>query len=332
MRRQLFAAAAAALMGCLPFEDNGVYACDTDTGEDCVTCDSGWCRDITARVLGATYLNAIAAAGPNDIWAVGSNGVIVKWNGKRWAGQATGYAGDFNAVWAARNDEVFVAGNDATWGFYDGADWSVWRQEDPVLTDMLGVGGDPDWYVWMLGLNGEVTVLVTTGGVVDATSYWALYGVVSPADAMWAAWTDSNNYSYFAGNGGRVLQDPDTGASLADAVPLFTGTTNNLLAIGPVPSTNNFWVVGAGGTVLYWNGSAFSLPHDIGSTETLWGVCATGPSDVWVAGTGQTLKHWDGLAWADVAQPFQEDIYNLYCTVNDVWGVTSEGSILRYRR
>ncbi len=67
-------------------------------------------------------------------------------------------------------------------------------------------------------------------------------------------------------------------------------------------SPSDVTAVGLGGTVLHYDGAAWTA-LDSGTTEDLWGVWGTGPTDLWmvggpVDGTGDpVILHYDGAAF-----------------------------------
>jgi len=292
MNRSILAAAAlSALAGCLPFEEGGVYACDTSDGTDCSDCDAatGWCRDITAIAEGASTLSSISGAGSNAVWAVGSNGVILRWNGSRWSREESGTSAFLTAVWAASPSEVFAVGGAWTWVHYDGSRWSeyrelktwVWPPGSPTDSVTVGnftaVGGFSDGgtgIAWALDAQGMVNFLCdSANGQYPCTgdwpnhafqdqSYWALYGVVqdgmvpvpvteSNSVNLWGAWTDPLMNSYFIGRHGAILHDTATGTwDTLDKIEIPALGKPDLFAIWGDDLTGDFVAVGATGTVV----------------------------------------------------------------------------------
>ena len=51
---------------------------------------------------------------------------------------------------------------------------------------------------------------------------------------------------------------------------------------------NNIWAVGSGGTIVKWNGVAWSTQSS-GASNWLWGVWGTNVANVWAAGEGGTI-------------------------------------------
>jgi hypothetical protein len=67
-------------------------------------------------------------------------------------------------------------------------------------------------------------------------------------------------------------------------------------------AANDVWAVGAAGAILRWNGQRWApLVHGTGVRTTLRGVAGSGPSDVWLVGDGGTILRWDGQRIAVVS-------------------------------
>lgn len=81
------------------------------------------------------------------------------------------------------------------------------------------------------------------------------------------------------------------GAAFEEA---FTDDTSELRAIWSA-NENEAWAVGAGGTILHYDGAWHATRSP--TTEQLEAVKGTGPKDVWAVGN-RVILHWDGRAWS----------------------------------
>lgn len=65
-------------------------------------------------------------------------------------------------------------------------------------------------------------------------------------------------------------------------------------------SSSDVWFAGEQGTILRWNGSAFS-PMTSGTTETLYGIWGASSAELWAVGGSPDIDsvalHFDGTAW-----------------------------------
>jgi len=107
-----------------------------------------------------------------------------------------------------------------------------------------------------------------------------------------------------------------------------SGTTETLSAPWGT-GPDDVWAVGHGGTILHWNGSTWS-PSDSGTTELMFGVWGSGPDDVWATGWSGTILHWDGSRWSAVPSGTSNNLQHVWGSgPNDVWAVgTSTAGVI----
>jgi photosystem II stability/assembly factor-like uncharacterized protein len=60
------------------------------------------------------YLTAVWAAGPNDAFAVGYGGTILRYNGALWESMTSGVTAALNGVHGTSPTQVFAVGNGGT--------------------------------------------------------------------------------------------------------------------------------------------------------------------------------------------------------------------------
>ena len=62
-------------------------------------------------MVGTSDLNDVWGSGPNDVWVVGYNGKVLRWNGSTWAYSrvATTSAPTLHGVWGSGPNDVWVA-------------------------------------------------------------------------------------------------------------------------------------------------------------------------------------------------------------------------------
>ena len=77
---------------------------------------------------------------------------------------------------------------------------------------------------------------------------------------------------------------------------MTSGTTKTLNSIWG-SSGNDVFAVGEGGTILHYNGSAWS-PMASGTTENLKGIWGSSGSDVFAVGANGVILHYNGSAWS----------------------------------
>ncbi len=90
----------------------------------------------------------------------------------------------------------------------------------------------------------------------------------------------------------------------------------NDVAVTPGSAGNDVWAVGDRGTILHWDGSAWTkVPSN--TTAHLFGVAMVSASRGWAAGSDGALVEWNGSAW-NVVPPKSSDWYRAVAIVPGV--------------
>ena len=92
---------------------------------------------------------------------------------------------------------------------------------------------------------------------------------------------------------------------------------------------NNIWAVGYGGNIVKWNGTAWS-PQSSGTSDLLWAVWGTDSANVWAVGDGGTILKWNGIAWSPQSSGTSNKLHGVWGTDSaNVWAVGDGGTILK---
>jgi hypothetical protein len=255
-------------------------------------------------------LNAVAASGPSDVWAVGEydpgSGVvqtlIQHWDGSAWKIVASPNEGQSN------NRLAGVAALSSTNA------WAVGSADD-------GAGGSKPLILRWNGASWQRVLNLPSPPNADVVT---LKGVAAvSATDIWAV----GSYR----DGGAILEKTlilrwnGTAWSIVSS-PNPQSFQNALNAVAVV-SAGDVWAVGytSDGTgyktlTLRWNGSAWQTknsPSPGSPNNELLGVAAVAPDDVWAIGYAnanndgsvyRTLAlHWDGSTWQAVDRPSDSD-------------------------
>ncbi|HKP74467.1 MAG TPA: Ig-like domain-containing protein [Longimicrobiaceae bacterium] len=95
-------------------------------------------------------------------------------------------------------------------------------------------------------------------------------------------------------------------------------------------AANDVFVAGDSGTVLHWNGAAWSR-MSTGTTVGLRRVWGTSGNNVYVTGEAGTLLHYDGTAWSRVALPTGETLERVWgSSASDVYVGGANATLLHY--
>lgn len=100
---------------------------------------------------------------PQNIWAVGDYGKIVRYTNGMWASQSSPVGNTLRAVWGTSPTDVWAAGDGGTVVHFDGTEWT--QVESGVFSSLLDIWGTGPKNIYFVGTKGRVlhydgTVLV----------------------------------------------------------------------------------------------------------------------------------------------------------------------------
>jgi hypothetical protein len=320
------------------------------SGEPACTAD-GWCSwniqpqgKTPGSVLGQQVL-AVWGSATNDVWAVGSLGSIMHWDGSAWRSFPSGVRGYLFAVWGSGANDVWaVGGNDIL--HWNGSAWS--NVEYPVHLGAVGalhaIWGSGANDVWVVAEDGA---LHWDGGTWSQVDIPAVHGEDDGLGFNGNIWGSGANDVWVVGNWGTILHWD--GAAWSSVTNPATGATVFLRAIWG-NEADDVWVVGEvdqldpsgtfpvfeSGTILHWDGTAWASAES-GTTFELGSIWGSSASDVWSVGFDAAtpnglIRHWDGSAWSTTMSPtmtvpFFGPVWGI--GTSDVWLVGQSDVILR---
>jgi hypothetical protein len=96
-------------------------------------------------------------------------------------------------------------------------------------------------------------------------------------------------------------------------------------------NANDVWAVGARGTIVHWDGTAWSTVRAPDpSAFDLQGVWGSAPNDIWAVGL-RGILHWDGAGWSPPAGVPAMTLFGVWGSgAKDVWAVGARGVVLRW--
>lgn len=210
---------------------------------------------------------AVWGSGPNDVWFVGDNGLILRWDGSRWSSPTCPPTSEgLNGIFGTAADHIVAVGQSGTVLHWDGMKWSV--QPYVATRTLHAVWGAKADDMWAGGRGGtmlhwdgkawSVVLLPTTNSVND------IWG--SGSKDVWAvsdnSMTDKTNLLHWDGTSWKSMD---------------TGLDGNLLAVYGL-GKDAVWAAGDGG-MLHWDGSKWSsivlgpgvyVGSLFGTTSRLW--------------------------------------------------------------
>lgn len=254
---------------------------------------STWTKVPSPAPGGRGVLTAVSAAGPDDIWAVGteyhlkrlqhlSKSLTLHWDGSTWTRVPSPNL--TNHIWGTRLRAVTVLAPDDAWAlggdfysFQTGAlylHWNgvKWSRVSPPAGDRLACAG---------GLGGT-----------DASHVWAVGG--TKQRSLIQAWDGSSWQDQSEWPAGRFASVAALTASDAWAVGYNGGCDSGISGVA---------------IAKHWDGSDWqsvevAVPE---GTSVLLSVAMLATDDVWAVGwaSGRTyhplIEHWDGAAWSVVS-------------------------------
>lgn len=290
-----------------------VGCASTEAGCPLTCADAPWCP-VPITLSPYATLTAVWGSGKNDVWAVGSNGTVVHWDGAAWTSIPLQVTNTFNTVWGSGPNDVWIASaTDSVFrakGF-SGATTKFEREGTPLPSD----------------------------GHVPVRRIWG----TSPDDVILAGHRydlPAGEWDYIVGNMLRRGSDGDGGVGW---LPIL-GEENVLALWGT--SSEDLWITADGSSSAPWKVSMtyHGKPGPDGTLEwtnvdsrssaalrALWGSSA---SDIWAVGDVGTIRHLTNTTaseWTITPSPTREDLYGLWgSAADDVWAVGAAGAILHY--
>ncbi len=235
-------------------------------------------------------LKSVWAANGSDVWAVGFNGAIVHWNGSKWAATPSKTTMNLNAVWGSGGGDVWAAGDAGTLLSWNG---STWANVSPTVLPALG--GNPNDLRGMFGFSASDFWIVGAGaafGLPGTAVHYdgnAFTATTVPVNADLAAvWGLTPTDIWAVGSTGAIIhwnkslkwtQYTTTSAATLHAV--FGTSAKDVLAVGDQ------------NTVLQYNGTAWTPASNV---QSFAGV-QLGLTNTWIVGASGSMAFFNGKNW-----------------------------------
>ena len=252
-----------------------------------------------------TRLVALHGFSPSDVWAVGDDGVALRFDGTEWTKVNSGTSQDLRAVWGAASNDVWVVGEGGI----------VLRWNGTSLTPVPGAPANTD-FVSVRGLDASVVFLCAPTGlwVFDGTFRQFTRG----GDPVECRTLFAHNggvaglFEKASSSGGEVQTlDASGGTLVALNGSLTSDSTSGMVSVG----TNDFWQFRQNASSVLRFGGAMPrelvLPKDM-SVEAAF---VRSPTDIWLAGSQGMIASSDGVeATLKVAGDFSAPV------LHALWG------------
>lgn len=290
------------------------------------------------------WLQGVWGSGPNDVFAVGLMGTILHYDGASWSDVSAPNDVFWSAVWGSGPNDVFVVGHRVEYPLLSGrrVEASGWSIGTPVGSRILHYDGA----AWAEMPHPEILSLASVWGSGPNDVFVAGAGPWPPSSpptavlhyngSEWSA-TSTGNYRalldlwgcgpdevYVVGGYSAVL----CLQKQRQLTSVQSPTTEDLFGVW-ASDINNVFAVGGQGTILRYDGAAWSV-MDSNTTTTLRDVRCFGPNDVFAVGKGGTILHYDGSGWLPMASPTTSGLEALWGrTPSDLYAVGDDGILLR---
>ena len=281
-----------------------------------LTCEvADWCPSPTT--MDARYaLTAVWGSGKNDVWAVGSAGTVLHWDGGTWTSTPVNTKHTLFGIWGSSANDVWIVSTPTLLvhgtGFKNGT--ATWEEHVPVETA-----------AWQ---------------TVKGKLMHAVWGT-SASDV----WIGGESISYYEEDLAVVNQWRRSGD---DGKSSWKRTFRTSMTIRGIwgSSANDVWIVGRDTALPEENGKTFHSNGTLGeegvlawtevdaqSNAELEAVWGSSGADVWTVGARGTIRHFTAgaSAWNVVASPTSRHLHAVWgSSKNDVWAVGDAGMILHY--
>lgn len=249
----------------------------------------------------------IWGTGETNIYAVGDNGAILYYDGAAWSQIQSGSTSDLKSIWGSSSSDIYAVGAGGTILQFDGASWSAMQSN--MTASLHGVWGVSATDVFAVGDKG--TILHYDG------SSWAQMESGSGANLKSVCGSASDKV-FAVGDAGTILSFNGAQWSVERS---GTYVYNEILGVYAINQTTggiqtDFIAVGDSGRVAYYNGASWSEYNSATYTDlySLWGTDAL---MLFVSGgTGNVFKK-DTSGWSSVTLVNQKSLYG-------VWGVEAQ--------
>jgi hypothetical protein len=339
--------------------DGGCDASDPGCVTTPVTCEeASWCP-VPTGLSPLHVLTAVWGSDKDDVWAGGSGGTILHWDGAAWRPTPTAepVKNTFRAIWGSNAKDVWIASATNmvfhTDGFENGA--AAWTRAPNATGDEEST--KPLFAAW--GTPGGVPRFGGSSHVVydsmgDRTFFnqfiaktsddgrvdWSAEKGAARITGMWGSsaddlWLVGDNSETVKWQLGWTMHGTRTKKGAFAWVEVDSQTSGVLEAVWG-SSASDVWAVGDKGAIRHLGAGETRWEIVTSPTkEPLHAVWGSSASDVWAVGDSGTILHWDGTAWTPSVAAFpvnktKPHLYGIWGSgPNDVW-IVGDGIALHH--
>ncbi|MBS1253593.1 MAG: Ycf48-like protein [Anaerolineales bacterium] len=280
-----------------------------------------------------TSLYAVAFSAPDQGWAVGKAGAVLRWDGNEWKTDSSADGADLYAV-AITGSDVWATGEGGVFIHWD-ADGSemVWPPSDVTLNAVAFASPDAGWSV---GYGG--TVLHYDGNT------WAPMELDLPLDpALFGLFVDTDETPWVTGAGGLIGRVTSESWEFA-AQPYLDVDVTSIDMPGDIAG----WAVGsqpppaATEGVVFWRYTedGWWTPQHIRDAMPLFDVDILSEDEAWAVGQDHTVDdpteagivwHYAAGGWQPAEPPEVSTLFAVEAVgPDDAWAAGQDGSLMHF--
>jgi hypothetical protein len=274
-------------------------------------------------------LNAVWGSGPTDVFAVGSDGNIVRFDGTTWTKMFSGTLVSLNAVWGSSSSDVWAVGDQGVIKHFDGTAWTA--VNSPITDNLTGVWGASADAVYAVGYTssreGTTAALIRFDG-----QSWSVVASGLPAGSVTSktgniTGTSGSDVYFGAGTGPLYHYDGARAPSPVSDVPVMKQTLSRALDrmpfyAGPWGSAaTGVHLLGAEMTILKLEDGRWHVSHGFIAGLDVW--AASGDVAFRVGEYGSILRY-DGRGWRMMPTPSSAKLTSVWgSSASNVYAVGS---------
>ncbi len=267
----------------------------------------------TAQLSGTTStLTDVWMSGEDEGWAVGDNGTALQYQNGSWVRQPTNTTVKLRGVWGAASG-AFTVGDGGTIRRWDGSTWrSVESNTTAVLHDVIGT------------VNAAVVLAVGDFGTVVRWTGAEFEAELSGTNATLRALATSSSGTILAAGDEVVLQRAN--GSWSDQSPPYRTRFRSTA----FDATGGIWTGGERGLVMR-RSSQFEAWSTLSLTPDLLDVWSTDASHSIAVGELGFIFRYNGTTWTRQVAPTLERLNTVWApSATDAFAAGDNGIILRY--
>ena len=269
-------------------------------------------------------LYAVNGKSKTDIYAVGDQGLIMKYDGTTWSTMTNPDTNKTKLTDIHINKDYTYAYGGQMRLYLSGTTWAkgyipTYSSQYYNFIDVWGPANSS----YKIGVGDMGYYMAYNTSSSTTYSWYSIYLYNKLSQSLYGIWGASIGEVFTVGDAGDIWHCKATNCSSSTAAnwtKQTAVTTNNLRDVWGADNKNVF-AVGLGGTILKYDGTAWKK-MTINTYTYFYGVWGSSATDVWAVGhpifkADEAIWHYDGKAWTKVPPPGQPYL-------NAIWGADKD--------